>query len=110
MDVPFQVAVPPPSIADVMLTPGASRSRPALLLEKPATVSELSKVAPTATAPDRQAGALIIRSSLPILPAYTPTWVIVVVLCVAMLTGIVFSVLPARNAARLDPVLALARR
>jgi putative ABC transport system permease protein len=57
-----------------------------------------------------QAGALAIRSALPILPAYTPAWVIVVVLSVAMFTGIVFSVLPARNAARLDPVLALARR
>jgi putative ABC transport system permease protein len=57
-----------------------------------------------------QAGALAIRSALPILPAYTPAWVIVVVLSVAMFTGIVFSLLPARNAARLDPVLALARR
>jgi putative ABC transport system permease protein len=57
-----------------------------------------------------QGGALVIRSSVPVLPAYTPSWVIVVVLSVAMLTGIVFSVMPARNAARLDPVLALARR
>jgi putative ABC transport system permease protein len=57
-----------------------------------------------------QAGALVIRLALPILPAYAPSWVIVVVLTVAMLTGLLFSLLPARNAAALDPVLALSRR
>ena len=58
----------------------------------------------------KQAGALVIRLALPILPAYAPSWVIVVVLTVAMLTGLLFSLLPARNAAALDPVLALSRR
>jgi putative ABC transport system permease protein len=57
-----------------------------------------------------QAGAVAIRGALPILPAHAPSWVIVGVLSLALVTGIVFSVLPARNAARLDPVLALARR
>ncbi|MEE4163432.1 MAG: ABC transporter permease, partial [Woeseiaceae bacterium] len=57
-----------------------------------------------------EAGALALRVALPTLPAHAPAWVIGVVLTVAMVTGIVFSVLPARNAARLDPVLALSRR
>ena len=51
--------------------------------------------------------SLAIRLALPILPAYAPPWVIAVVLGVAMLTGLLFSLLPARKAARLDPVLAL---
>jgi putative ABC transport system permease protein len=57
-----------------------------------------------------QASAFGLRLAVPILPAYTPTWVIAVVLAIAMATGILFSLLPARNAARLDPVLALSRR
>jgi putative ABC transport system permease protein len=57
-----------------------------------------------------QASALMVRLSFPVLPAHAPSWVIVVVLVIAMLTGIVFSLLPARNAAKLDPVLALSRR
>lgn len=57
-----------------------------------------------------EAGSLALRLALPTVPAHAPTWVIGVVLTVAMVTGIVFSVLPARNAARLDPVLALSRR
>jgi len=57
-----------------------------------------------------QAGALVLRLTLPSLPAYTPGWVIAVVVTIAMVTGILFSLLPARSAARLDAVLALARR
>ena len=57
-----------------------------------------------------QLGAWGIREAFPILPAYPPVWVIVVVMLVALLTGILFSLLPARNAARLDAVLALSRR
>ena len=56
------------------------------------------------------AGALAVRLALPILPAYAPAWAIALVLGIAMVTGLVFSVLPARNAAALDPVLALSRR
>jgi len=55
-------------------------------------------------------GAWGIRIAFPILPAYAPLWVILLVLCVALMTGIVFSLIPARNAARLDAVLALSRR
>jgi putative ABC transport system permease protein len=57
-----------------------------------------------------QLGAWGIRSAFPILPAYAPAWVIILVLTVALLTGILFSLLPARNASRLDAVLALSRR
>ncbi len=55
-------------------------------------------------------GSLAIRSALPMLPAYAPGWVILLVLLVALATGILFSLLPARNAAALDPVAALSRR
>ena len=57
-----------------------------------------------------QAGALAIRLALPTVPAYAPLWAVVVVLTVAIVTGLLFSLLPARNAAVLDPVLALSRR
>ncbi len=46
----------------------------------------------------------------PILPAYAPGWVIGSVFAVALITGLLFSLLPARRAARLDPVLALSGR
>jgi putative ABC transport system permease protein len=57
-----------------------------------------------------QLGAWAIRTAFPILPAYAPLWVILLVLAVALGTGILFSLLPARNASRLDAVLALSRR
>lgn len=57
-----------------------------------------------------QLGALAIRTLAPMMPAYSPSWVVSVVLAVAMVTGLLFSALPARNASRLDPVLALSRR
>jgi len=57
-----------------------------------------------------QLGAWGIRLAFPILPAYAPLWVILLVLAVALATGILFSLLPARNASRLDAVLALSRR
>ena len=57
-----------------------------------------------------EAGALAIRLALPALPAHAPPWIIALVLAVAVLTGLLFSLLPARNAASLDPVLALSRR
>ncbi|MEL7044530.1 MAG: ABC transporter permease, partial [Pseudomonadota bacterium] len=57
-----------------------------------------------------EAGSLAIRSALPTLPAYAPAWATLLVLAVALATGIVFSLLPARNAAALDPVIALSRR
>lgn len=51
----------------------------------------------------------VIRYIFPILPAYPPYWAILASLFVALVTGVLFSLLPARKAARLDPVTALSR-
>jgi putative ABC transport system permease protein len=55
-------------------------------------------------------GCWLIREAFPILPAYAPIWIVVSVFGVALVTGLLFSLLPARRAARLDPVLALSKR
>ncbi|MEW6366536.1 MAG: ABC transporter permease [Acidobacteriota bacterium] len=47
---------------------------------------------------------------LPALPAQVPDWAVLAALVVALGVGILFGVLPARRAARLDPILALGRR
>ena len=57
-----------------------------------------------------QGGAAIIRQLYPAFPAYPPDWAVIAGLVTALVTGIVFGVLPARQAARLDPVQALAKR
>lgn len=57
-----------------------------------------------------QLGAALIRQLYPTFPAYPPDWAVLAALGTALLTGVVFGVLPARRAAALDPVQALARR
>jgi len=57
-----------------------------------------------------QVGSLVIRNAFPVLPAYSPVWAVVAALLVAVVTGVVFSLMPARRAARLDAVLALSKR
>jgi putative ABC transport system permease protein len=57
-----------------------------------------------------QIGSFVIRQIYPSVPAFAPSWAIVAALLIALATGIGFSVLPARRAARLDAALALARR
>ena len=57
-----------------------------------------------------QGGAALIRQLYPTFPAYPPDWAVIAGLSTALVTGIVFGVLPARRAARLDPVQALAKR
>ena len=57
-----------------------------------------------------QLGSYLIRVAFPQLPAQAPGWALLTALAVAMLTGLLFSLLPARRAARLDPVLALTGR
>ena len=56
------------------------------------------------------AGAWVIRYLYPTLPAYPPDWAVLAALGTALVTGVLFGVMPARRAASLDPVLALARR
>ncbi len=57
-----------------------------------------------------QIGAAVIRQLYPTFPAYPPDWAVFAGLATALVTGIVFGVLPARRAAQLDPVNALAKR
>ncbi|MDG3065494.1 ABC transporter permease [Thauera mechernichensis] len=55
-------------------------------------------------------GAWGVRLTWPMLPAWPPDWAVIAALGTALGTGIAFGVLPARRAAALDPVQALARR
>jgi putative ABC transport system permease protein len=55
-------------------------------------------------------GAWVIRYLYPALPAFPPDWAVLAALGTALATGVLFGVLPAQRAAKLDPVLALARR
>jgi len=48
--------------------------------------------------------------AFPRFPITAPIWALVAAVSVALLTGLLFGVLPARRAARLDPVQALSRR
>lgn len=51
--------------------------------------------------------AWILDSQLPDFPIRTPLWAIVASMVVTFLTGLLFGSIPARQAARLDPVIAL---
>jgi putative ABC transport system permease protein len=55
-------------------------------------------------------GSLLIRQLYPALPAVAPDWAVAAALLTAALTAVLFTLLPAGRAARLDPVLALSRR
>ena len=55
-------------------------------------------------------GTLAIRALYPDFPVAPPAWAVAAALAVSVSVGLVFGVLPARRAARLDPVVALARR
>ena len=57
-----------------------------------------------------QAGAFALRMAIPALPAYPPDWAVLAALGTALATGLLFGVMPARRAARLDPVQALMKR
>lgn len=57
-----------------------------------------------------QLGSFVIGQIYPTLPVAAPWWAIIAAFGTALGSGILFSVWPARRAAQLDPVLALARR
>ncbi len=57
-----------------------------------------------------QVGAALIRQLYPTFPAYPPDWAVLAGLGTALVTGILFGVMPARRAAQLDPVQALSKR
>jgi len=56
------------------------------------------------------AGSMIIGQIYPTLPVSPPWWAVLAACATALGTGILFSVWPARRAAKLDPVAALAGR
>lgn len=57
-----------------------------------------------------QLGSWGIRTALPDLKAYPPLWAAITSFLVAIITGALFSLLPARKASKLDPVMALSKR
>jgi len=54
-----------------------------------------------------QLGAFALRQFFPAFPAYPPDWAVIAALVTALSTGLLFGIMPARRAARLDPVQAL---
>ncbi len=56
------------------------------------------------------AASWLIGRIYPSLPVGAPTWAVIMAVGIAVLSGVVFGLLPARRAARLDPVLALSGR
>jgi putative ABC transport system permease protein len=56
------------------------------------------------------AATAVLRSLFPILEFVPPDWAVGMAVAVALLAGLVFGLLPARRAAALDPVAALARK
>ena len=55
-------------------------------------------------------GSYVIGQLYPALPLGAPWWAVVAAVGIAVASGLVFGVMPARRAARLDPVAALAGR
>jgi putative ABC transport system permease protein len=56
------------------------------------------------------AGILVLRGLYPDFPVASPAWAVAAAVVVSVSVGLVSGVLPARRAASLDPVVALARR
>jgi putative ABC transport system permease protein len=56
------------------------------------------------------AGVWVLGRVFPSFPLAVPVWALVSSILTALITGLVFGVLPARRAAQLDPVMALSKR
>jgi len=56
------------------------------------------------------AGAGILRHLFPSFPVQPPAWAVAAAVAVSLFVGLLFGAMPARRAARLDPIRALARR
>jgi putative ABC transport system permease protein len=56
------------------------------------------------------AGAGILRRLFPSFPVQPPAWAVAAAVAVSLFVGLLFGAMPARRAARLDPIQALARR
>lgn len=55
-------------------------------------------------------GAWVLRHLYPTFPAYPPLWAVLAGLGSALVSGLIFGVMPARRAAQLDPIQALSKR
>ena len=55
-------------------------------------------------------GALVLRRLYPTFPAYPPVWAVVAGLATALISGLIFGVMPARKASNLDAIEALTKR
>ncbi len=55
-------------------------------------------------------GAAVLRYLYPAFPAYPPLWAVLAGLGTALVSGLVFGVMPARSAAKLDAIQALSRK
>jgi putative ABC transport system permease protein len=87
---------------------GASRRDILLLFLIEATIMSLSGAAIGIAI--GQAGSGLLGYLYPVLPVAAPWWAIVAAVSVAIGSGLLFGAIPARRAARLDPVQALAQR
>ena len=54
--------------------------------------------------------SLMLKQLAPTLPSIIPLWAVVLGFVVSCSVGLLFGILPARHASRLDPVMALMRR
>lgn len=55
-------------------------------------------------------GAAFLRYLYPTFPAYPPLWAVLAGLAIALFAGLIFGVMPARRAARLDAIQALSKK
>jgi putative ABC transport system permease protein len=55
-------------------------------------------------------GAATLRQFYPTFPAYPPMWAVLAGFGTAIISGVIFGVMPARRAAQLDPIMALSKR